>query len=432
MTPVPELDTAWLRTRLSAVGDRLRAVRSDAPLTDGDHTVGPTVGAAVVFDAFLYASVRYAPEYLRLLGSSAVVIGLFGSVGIAVRRYTPSTLAGVPRWLLAGLAALGVFLWTIAGAVGGAAVLLLAGTVLVGPWSAVSTWRLDRSPGERGRPGYHPTAIDGRSLVAIGGVLFVTLVLTAGTVLAGLRVTMALATTFGVAVTIAAAVEEPWSPPTLDSLLEGPARPSLPLRDAPGRVADAVRAVPSAARAQVFGAALVTVAPAAISVFVVVMVTTTLETPVAVGGLQLGPAAAFGLLLTTELAVGALSHRLGDAFERRFGPRLIALWGLFVSATFPLLLVSVSATFGSFLGLFALYGTRFAGIPARNSLLAEAIPETSGSELPTPTRRLRDAMVVAAPAMGGVLYSASPVLAFGVATSVGAIGLREYARACYL
>ncbi|MDS0260582.1 hypothetical protein NDI56_14340 [Haloarcula sp. S1CR25-12] len=433
MTPV--LDASLSRLRAGAASSRrqLRAVGASLSQLDTDRAVGPTVGAAVVFDALVYASVRYAPEYLRLLGTSPVAIGLFGSVGIAVSRLGARRSGGPSRWLAAGLAALGLFCWTVAGAVGGAAVLLVAGTVLVGPWCADSADRLGRSVTERGYSGYHLTPVDGRSGVAIFGMLVVTVVLAAGTVLAGLRVAMALATTFGVAVTVAAVVEDP---PRLDAV-GAIGLPSLPTAVpkphlVPGRLVAAVRAVPAGARALVFGSTLVTMAPAAVSVFVVVTVTTTLDPSLTVAGAQLGSAAAFGLLLSTELVVGAASYRFGDALERWLGSKPLAIWGLFVSATFPLLLVGVAPEFTSFVVLFALYGTRFGAVAARQRLLADAVPDTAGRTLPATTRTVRDAMVVVAPAIGGVLYGASPTLAFGAATTVGAVGLREYVRACYL
>jgi len=313
------------------------------------------------------------------------------------------------------------------------AVVAGAGAVLVGPWCADSADRLGRSVTERGYSGYHLTPVDGRSGVAIFGMLVVTVVLAAGTVLAGLRVALALATTFGVAVTIAAVVEDP---PELDAV-GAVGLPSLPTAVpkphlVPGRLVAAVRTVPAGARALVFGSTLVTMAPAAVSVFVVVTVTTTLDPSLTVAGAQLGSAAAFGLLLSTELVVGAVSSRFGDALERRLGSTPLAIWGLFVSATFPLLLVGVAPEFTSFVVIFALYGTRFGAVAARQRLLADAVPDPSDRTLPATTRTVRDAMVVVAPAIGGVLYRASPILAFGAATTVGAVGLREYVRACYL
>lgn len=413
---------AWLRRRLAAARRDLDGLVPPlaSPTALGAESGLPAgvtaAGTAVALDALAYAAVRYAPEHLRLLGASPVVVGLFGAVGVALALFG-RRLAAPTAAALAAVATLGLGLWALAGPLAAAVglpapALVLVGTVPLGLWVAVASPTVGTGPEAAAflrhlpdRRGRHPVA-------TVGGVLFATVVLAAGTALAGVRIVAALAAAVGVAATVAALVDGGGS----DRLHVE--RDRLSLRGAVARL-------PAEARGLVLGDTLVRVALAVVSVFVVITVTTRLAGPT-LGGLT--PGAAFGFLLAVELAVGAVAARAGGRLVDGVGAAPLACWAAAVAAAFPLLLVSVPAGALVLGPLFAGFGTRFVAVDARRRLLREAV----GGRLPAPTRTARDAATAAAPLVGGLSYGVSPTLAFGLATTLAAVGVHETLRHCYL
>lgn len=397
--------------RIAAAKRRLRGV--DVPT---DAAAGSTLATAVGLDALVYVAVRYAPEQLRLLGASPLLIGLFAALGLAFALFPTSTL---PRWLAALGAAVGLFAWTLAAPLDGVGLSapgwVLVGLVPLGLWVA--------SPGATAGPEsapfarHLPTRAGNYPLVTVGAVAFAAVVLAAGSALAGLRITTALGAAAGAVVAVAALGGE-------DSL--DPREWSLPATSVPS-LRGVVSAVPVSARSLVLGDALVRVALALVSAFVVVTVTTRLDSA-AVLGARLTPGAAFGALLAVELAVGTGTAALGERFAGRFDRRALFCWSVLVAAVFPLLLVALPADALVFAALFAGFGTRFVAVEPRRVLFERALPDP---ELPDATRFVRDAATVAAPPVGGLLFGVSPVLAFGLATTVAAVGATELLRYCY-
>ena len=111
-----DLDETVARVRSDLDGT---ATRVKDALAAGDPRV--VAAGALGFDGLAYAASRYAPEYLGVLGGSPLVVGLFGTVAMAVaavasgvdlgtdgRSVAPvlAAVAGLVTWLLApGLAA---------------------------------------------------------------------------------------------------------------------------------------------------------------------------------------------------------------------------------------------------------------------------------------------------------------------------------------
>lgn len=510
----------------SAVEDARRAVEDvrgrlsgvDGP-DDDDAVRGALATAALAFDAVLYAAGRYAPEYLRLLETSPVGIGAFGTVGVALvlaATYVP--MRRFPEWLGALAGAVGLGTWAVAGLLGGVYGVPVAGWFVVG-LAPICAWLAYAPPSSRTGPEASPFTrhVDGRTDAsagpaiasagpAIAAVAFATVLLFAGTALAALRTVMLLGAALGVAAAVAAVVTErtearrepgsdastadgdapelPSDPddpgadrnagpveldlerprtgrdgdaagstgPSRDRSTERPAdRSTEPSRDRstelpadrsttppddpglepnvepPSSPVEAARRLPPAARGLVLADALVGVALAVVSGFVVVTVTSRVAPSTGALGLDLGPGVAFGVLLALELAVGAGARHLGAGIADRIGSTPLVGWAFALSAAFPLLLVALPADLVVLAVLFAAFGTRFVAVEPRRRLLAAAVGG-DGSHLPRPIRLLRDVPTALAPLAGGVLYAVSPVLAFGAATTVGALGAWELVR----
>lgn len=163
-----------------------------------------------------------------------------------------------------------------------------------------------------------------------------------------------------------------------------------------------------------------------VSVFVVVTVTSVLQVEAHVVGYRLEPSTFFGVLLLVELSVALAAVVPTTRLASNAGRVWIVLLGFLVSASFPLLLVGVPATPVVVGVLFAFFGLRLAGRPARRALIADTITETETDGGLESYRLLRDAVTVPSALLGGVLYAISPTFAFTLATVIGVIGVREF------
>lgn len=123
--------------------------RGESSVLDAVDTSGVAASAALVgFNVAVYAVVRYAPEYLRLLDSGPILIGLFGSTATLL-AVLYSSLGSILNRLdarassvIAALASLGVVCWLLAPQVGSAdgpqsVVLVFVGLVFVTSWYAL-------------------------------------------------------------------------------------------------------------------------------------------------------------------------------------------------------------------------------------------------------------------------------------------------------
>jgi hypothetical protein len=369
------------------------------------------VAGAVGFDALLYVAVRFTPEYLRLLGDGPLTVGVFGAVGTALAALYPRLRRRVAVGRLAPVAAVGLLAWTATPDLGvPAAGPVLAGLLLVALWDGLAPGGARSGP-EAGAferllaDGDRPPATVLAAVLA--AALFATL-----RPLAAIRVLAALAAAAGLGLGLAGRASE---------VTRGADGDRLP---GPREALRTVRSLPAGLRSLVVGDLAVRAALVGVSVFVVVTVTGLLDPRTTALGRELGAGALFGLVLALELVVASLSLRVGPALSRALGPAPALLAGGVAGSAFPLLLVSVPPEPAVVAAVFAAAGTRFVGADARRRLYAGRLPDGTAPSC----RALRRLSAVPAPLAGGLLYAVDPVLAFGAATALGAVGSYELGR----
>lgn len=388
--------------------------------------------AVVLFNALLYATSRYVPEYLRATGAHPVVIGLFGSVVMLLAVLYPYLGPQIrgrfdgpgPTGLIGGLVSLGFVCWLVAPQLGRlwpipAWVYVVVGTVLVGTWRAVG-FETTAASAENGwlygRASDLPPADEAVEVAGLVGAILLLVGLLAGVsdFVTGFQVALALAASLGVTVT---------------ALLYGsddrPARVLPGTFGGPSSIVSDLRSIPRRLRPLLVGDTLIQFALGMIGVFVVVTVIGVLRVEAHVLGYRLGPSAFFGVLMLVEvsvaLTVSILVARPSSGTRRNAVVFLSAL----VSASFPLLLVGVPATPLAVGVLFAVFGLRFAGRPARRASIAAELEDGEAEGVVESYQLVRNALVVPSALVGGVFYAISPTLAFMLSTVVGVIGLRE-------
>lgn len=402
---------------------------ADERRAPGAANLVAVAASTVGFEAAIWVVLRYVPEYLRSLGVGAPLIGAFGTLWLLGRWLGDGRLRSGSRRVVLGAtaAALGLAVWTVAPALAGDSATLawslvvagaagVAGWTLLGPASEHGRWPLGAATDAvaPARPGWTLAA-----LTATVAVLAL-----ARSFPAGFRVVLALAAALGVTVATLWTVGD-LDPPDSGRTAADPAEPE------PRRPPDA-------------GAVLSRTGLALASTFLVVVVTDVLALEAVVFGRRLAPATVFGLCLAAELAAATLATALGPRLVDAAGERVVAVYGSVVAATFPLVLVSAPSNPLVVVAVFAAFGTRTVGTRIVGSVGRRGVPlpaaETPGETDPSERRGrrvdvagmgradLRELAVAAAPFVGGLLYAASPVLAFGGATAVGAVGAWERIR----
>jgi|GEM_PF-2463844 len=431
-----DLDETVARVRSDLDGT---ATRVKDALAAGDPRV--VAAGALGFDGLAYAASRYAPEYLGVLGGSPLVVGLFGTVAMAVaavasgvdlgtdgRSVAPvlAAVAGLVTWLLApGLAAAtGVpgWVWVVIGVVPLGATAATADGTSVAPTTDPF--------------GVAPRGGDWRGAAAGGAgvAVAVALLSIAGSLGAALGTLLALGAVLGIAVAALRAVDDT-SAAVRDDRDAAVERRTLPAssddssRPSVRPLARAVRSAPTTARSLLVGEALVGVAVGLVSVFVVLVVTSVLGLRATLLGVRLGPSGTFGALVVVELVLGAAGDAVGRRADGHRPATAALVGGAALAAGFPLLFVGLPPVTAVVAALFGLFGLRAAAAGARDDAVAEAVGRSAAT--PDDYRTARALAVAPAPLVGGVLYSLDPTVAFGAATAVGVVGvweLRRFAR----
>lgn len=409
--------------------DHTEPTATSAAFADGfavDPGVRSGSAAVIGFNALLYVAGRYLPEYLRVLGAHSALIGLFGSLGLLIAAVYPHISArledaSLPNdgSLIAVLASLGVLLWLAAPQLGRlwpipAWAWVFAGLVCVGVWrsvgpgSVVGLTAIDRLS-ER------LPADAARFVIFIAGLLVVTgLLAVTGEFTVGFQIALALAAALGVTAIVLDARSD-----AVDD--DGSERTFVA---APELVAD-LRSVPRQYRPLLVCDALVRFALGMISVFVVITITSVLQLDATAFGYRFAPGAVFGVLATLELAVAGATIVPGArlaAAGRRSG---IAFLSYLVAAGFPFVLVSAPTEPLVVGALFAVFGLRFAGRPARRELIADALAEAEHGAVES-YRLVRNVLTVPSALIGGLAYAVDPTVAFWLASVVAIVGVREF------
>ncbi|MFC4990393.1 transporter [Saliphagus infecundisoli] len=426
-----------------------------------DAGLGPTTLVFAVASVACHGLVRLAertlPAFLAALGWGPIAAGVVATVGLAVAVGIGGLGPGdsLPRAAVAALAALGLVVWAGAPAIDGllgtplsALGWLLVGATLLAAWNAdgvvgpdgsgfAATGPLADTDGSRGA-GDAGLLRDPRTrhlagAVGTAGAAGLAAATFAGTGAdAGFPV---LAVTGAVCGLTAAAGgadrRRPDDPDRGDSPSRADPTPVTGVSD----VAELRReweSLPAGVRTAAVGDGLVRAATSLVALSLVLVV----DAGVSIApGRSLPPLSAFALLVGVE-SLGALAGVAATpAIVERADPRRMLTGGLAVLAVVPLSVVAAGPDVAVLGVLFALFGARTALRPFRPTLGGRATAPPGADDdrrtvprTPPTVRGAIRAALVLAPLAGGALYALSPVVAFGLATSLGLLGVRELSR----
>jgi MFS family permease len=397
---------------------------------------------------------RYVPEYMSALGASALVIGLFGTVGNvigAVYPYPGGRLSDrigsrVALTLFGLLSSLGFGVWLVAPTLGTVTVAgvalepwiwIFVGLFFAQAWKSFglgATFAIVKQsvPPRRLARGFASTEVFRRTAFLIGPLIAAGIIQYAADFTVSFQYVLAVALVFAVVATALQHVLYDAEADTLGKEFEG-------VRE----VAEDLRSLPPELRPLLVGDTLVRFANGMVYVFFVIVITQFLEVGLDVGPLSLSPAAFFGVLLAVEMLVALVSMPPAARAAERVGLKPVVALGFLVYATFPALLISVPAdtrlTAPLVVALFAFSGLRFAGLPAHKALIVGPAERDTGGRVSGSYYLLRNAVVIPSAALGGLIYggfsvpttdvsvAGSPTLAFGLASAVGLVGVAYFA-----
>jgi len=376
---------------------------------------------------------RYLPEYLRVLGAGAGVIGLYGSLGNllgAVYPYPGGTVSdriGTRSALTAFglLSTVGFGLWLLAPslptvALGGATMpvwgWLFVGLVLAQAWKSLglgATFALVKQsvPDDRLATGFASTETFRRVGFLLGPLLAAGLLAASATFVGGFQRVLALAVAFGLLATVVQRVLYEPGADTVGKSWGGVAA-----------LVDDLRSLPAPLRPLLVADTLIRFANGMVYVFWVIVVTDYLGVGFTGFGVDLAPAAFFGVLLGVEMFVALVTMVPVSNLARRTGLKPVVSLAYLVYAVFPILLITAPANPLYLVALFAFSGLRFAGLPAHKALIVGPAEAGAGGRVTGAYFLVRNVFVIPSAALGGWLYGQHPVLAFGLATAVGLVG----------
>jgi len=393
---------------------------------------------------------RYVPEYMRVLGASAGVIGLYGSVGNFISAVYPYPGGAVSDRIgsrlaltaFATLATLGFGVWYLASVVGDVTVgawtlpawwLVFLGLFLAQAWKSFglgATFAIVKQsvPPERLAMGFASTEVFRRIGFLVGPLAAAALLATTATFVGGFQRVLLLAVACGLVATVAQHLLYDASEDTLGKSFEGV-----------GQVLRDLRTMPATLRPLLVADTLIRFANGMVYVFFVIVVTDFLAVGFTGFGVSLRPDAFFGVLLGVEMVVAVVSMAPVSKFAEWAGLKPAVALGFLVYATFPLLLIVAPADQWLVLLLFAFSGLRFAGLPAHKALIVGPAERNAGGRVTGTYYLVRNVVVVPSAALGGWLYGsewaltvrgltlrAGPELAFGTATAVGLVGVAYF------
>ncbi|WP_158854898.1 MFS transporter [Halorhabdus sp. CUG00001] len=385
---------------------------------------------------------RFLPEYMRTLGASGFVVGLFGTFGNIISAVFPypggaisdrigsryaltlfgflSTL-GFAVWLAAGQ--LGAF--TVAGLTVEPWVWIFVGLLLAQAWKSFglgATFAVVKQATEPSRlaVGFAATETFRRVAFLVGPVLATVLIGLHPSFTVSFRYVLAVAVAFGAVGTLVQHWLYDASEDTIGDSFAGLEQIRADLREMPREL-----------RPLLVGDTLVRFANGMVYVFFVLVVTrffaVGLETTVAIGGvsyaIDLSPAAFFGVLLGVEMLVALLVMAPAAKVAEYVGLKPVVAVGFAVYAIFPVVLINAPPTATAMLAVFAFSGLRFAGLPSHKALIVGPAKQDTGGRVTGTYYLLRNTVVIPSAAIGGYLWDfASPEIAFTLAAAIGAVG----------
>jgi len=388
---------------------------------------------------------RYIPEYLSVLGASAFVIGLFGTVQNIIGAAYPypggalsDRLGSRYALTLFGLiSSVGFLFWLLAPNLG---TLELAG-VTIEPWVWIfvglflaqawksfglgATYAIVKQsvPPSKLARGFASTEVFRRSAFLIGPLLAAGVLFVVADFTVGFQVILAIAVVFGVLATITQHVLYEAEDTSIGKRFEGVSE-----------IVDDLRNLPPELRPLLVADTLIRFANGMVYVFFVIVVVQFLEVGLDLGFVTLDPAVFFGVLLGVEMVVALVSMPIAAKLAERVGLKPIVALGFSVYALFPVLLINAPPDALFVTLLFAYSGVRFAGLPAHKALIVGPAERDTGGRVAGSYYLLRNTIVIPSALLGGALYGGftvptttlgydgSPVLAFTVATVIGVVG----------
>ena len=407
--------------------------------------------AMFAFSLGFQMTTRFLPEYLRVLGASGFVIGLFGTVGNLISALYPYPGGAVSdrigsRYaltLFGAVSTLGFLLWAIAPSFGTVAIggltiqpwlWVFVGLVLAQAWKSFglgATFAIVKQSvsAEQLARGFASTETFRRSAFLLGPVLAAGLLVLHPDFTVSFRYVLAVAVVVGVVATAVQHVLYDASDDSFGDSVEGLSQ-----------LRSDLRSLPSTLRPLLIGDTLVRFANGMVYVFFIIVVTEFFDVGLSlslpgVGGVDLAPATFFGLLLGVEMIVALLVMAPAAALAERVGLKPVVATGFAVYAIFPVLLISAPPDAVVLTALFAFSGLRFAGLPAHKALIVGPAKSDAGGRVTGAYYLLRNLIVIPSGALGGALYgglpnpfgagqliAGAPTLAFAAATVIGLVG----------
>jgi len=388
---------------------------------------------------------RYLPEYLNVLGATALVIGLFGTVQNvigAVYPYPGGALSDrigsrYALTLFGLLSSLGFFFWLVAPAMGTVSAVgitiepwfwIFVGLFLAQAWKSFglgATYAIVKQsvPPSKLARGFASTEVFRRTAFLLGPLIAAAVLYVFVDFTVGFQVILAIAVVFGVLATVAQHVLYEPADTTIGKSFAGVETIRQDLRQLPPEL-----------RPLLVADTLVRFGNGMVYVFFVIVVVDFLDVSLDLGAVTLEPAVFFGVLLAVEMLVALVSMPLAAKLAESIGLKPVVAFGFSVYALFPILLISAPDNAPLVLLLFGYSGLRFAGLPAHKALIVGPAERDTGGRVAGSYYLLRNAIVIPSAALGGALYggfsvplttfsyAGSEPLAFGIATGIGLVG----------
>jgi MFS family permease len=393
--------------------------------------------AMFAFSLAFQTTSRYVPEYLRVLGAGAGVIGLYGSVGnliSAIYPYPGGALSDrvgsrVSLTLFGVVTTVGFGVWYLAPTVDDFSV----GSIVVPGWSLVflglfltQAWKsfglgatfavVKQSVApEHLASGFASTETFRRVGFLVGPLLAAALLASMPGFTGGFRRIILMAVVFGAVATVVQHLLYDASEDSIGRSFEGL-----------GQVRRDLLGMPETLRPLLVADTLVRFANGMVYVFFVIVVVEFLSVGFQGFGLALRPDAYFGVLLGVEMVVALVSMVPVARAAERVGLKPVVALGFAVYAVFPALLIVAPANQWVLALLFAFSGLRFAGLPAHKALIVGPAERDAGGRVTGTYYLVRNTVVIPSAVVGGVLYAMDPVVAFGVASAIGVLGVAYF------
>ena len=385
---------------------------------------------------------RFLPDYLVFLGATAIVVGLFATLGNVIGAVYPyyggviSDRVG-SRYALTVfglLSTVGFVIWLVSAFVPA----IELGAIVVEPWAWVfvglllaQCWKSFGIGGHyaivkqatdpsRLARGFASTETFRRTAFLIAPLIVAVLV--ADELMPGFLWVLVIAIAFAILGTIVQHFLYEVDADSVGKEFEGF-----------GQIVDDLRALPEPLKPLLVADTFVRFANGMVYVFFILVITQLMEIGLtlslpAVGTIDLSPAAFFGVLIGVEMFVALVSMAPTAKIAEYTGLKPVVGFGFFVYAIFPVMLIFAPENVPLLVVLFAFSGLRFAGLPAHKALIVGPAERGAGGRVTGSYYLVRGAIVIPSGVLGGFLWQfVSPEVSFTIATILGMVGVVYFA-----